>query len=231
MTPGEDQTQLKCYGLGDMRNLYKLSALMICFTLLGGCARDLVTAPHQDWSVPLVVYGRMLEKDALAQMPDYERNQEVCKRTDGAFRRVDYLNDLSDRITASGNELERMQKDAYSCERKRMADCITCDSYWVEQCGNSEVSPAWDSILAYRNNLVRRYRRVETQHMDAHNACVTFIIERDMDIDLLWRRFGNGSTAAARVERQRSIEVKQEQRAEGVESTVETGAGGGKLRL
>ena len=77
---------------------------MICFTLLGGCARDLVTAPHQDWSVPLVVYGRMLEKDALAQMPDYERNQEVCKRTDAAFRRVDYLNDLSDRITASGNE-------------------------------------------------------------------------------------------------------------------------------
>ena len=186
MTPIKDQRKLTCYGLGDMRNLYKLSAVITCLMLLGGCARDLVTAPHQDWSVPYIIYGRMLEKDALAQMPDYERNQEVCKRTDAAFRRVDYLNDLSDRITASGNELERMQKDAYSCERKKVADCITCDPYWMERCSNSEVSPVWDSTLAYRNNLVRKYRTLETEHVDAHKACIAFIIEQDMGIDALF---------------------------------------------
>lgn len=169
-----------------MRNLYKLSAVMIFVMLLGGCVRDLVTAPHQDWSVPLIVYGRMLEKDALARMPGYEQNQEVCKRTDAAFRRVDYLNDLSDRITASGNKLERMQKEAYACQRKKVADCITCEPYWTEQCGNSEVSPAWDSTLAYRNNLVRKHRRVEAEHMDAHKACVAFIIQQEMDIDELF---------------------------------------------
>ena len=40
--------------------------------------------------------------------------------------------------------------------------------------------------LGLSNSLVRKYRRVEADHMDAHKACVAFITQQEMDIDELF---------------------------------------------
>ena len=87
----------------NLKTLSKVFCIGFC-VLVTSCARDQVTHPHQDWSVPLVIYGRMLDEETLAGMPSYERNQEVCKRTDAAFRRVDLLNDIEDRIALGAEQ-------------------------------------------------------------------------------------------------------------------------------
>jgi len=162
-------------------------ALLISILFTGGCVRDLVTAPETDYSVPpLLIFGRMLEKDALDAMPHYERNQEVCKRTDAAFRRVDKLNDIADSITATGNELGQMKRSAYSCKRTQAADCINCKPYWMETCSAAATPPNWEQTASYRKLLVGRYRRIEDEHLKAHKACVSYIQTTAMNIDELF---------------------------------------------
>jgi len=162
-------------------------AILLGTLFTGGCARDLVNAPETDYSVPpLLIFGRMLEKDELDAMPDYERNQEVCKRTDAAFRRVDQLNDIADRITATGNDLGQMQRSAYSCKRAKVADCINCTPYWIETCGAVAKPPEWDRTASYRKLLVGKYRSIEQEHLKAHKACVSYIQREGMNIDELF---------------------------------------------
>ena len=168
--------------------LLTLSIPILFSTLFaGGCARDLVNAPETDYSIPpLLIFGRMMEKDDLDAVPDYERNQEVCKRTDAAFRRVDQLNDIADHIAASGKDLAQMQRSGYSCKRAQVANCINCRPYWVETCSATATPSDWDSIASYRKLLVGKYKRIEQEHLQAHKACVSYIQSEEMDIDELF---------------------------------------------
>lgn len=151
-----------------------------CCVLVGSCARDMVTHPHQDWSVPLVVYGRMLDEETLAGIPNYERNQEVCKRTDAALRRVDLLNDIDDRIATLGAELNDLHREAHECRTVKVADCISCTPYRVKKCSYNSEHYMWDSTKRNRDKLVSEYKAGNRVHLGAHQACVDYIVSEGL---------------------------------------------------
>ena len=154
-----------------------------CCVLLTSCARDIVTHPQRDWSVPLIVYGRMLDEKTLAGMPSYERNQEVCKRTDAAFRRVDLLNDIEDRIAVLGVKLNDLHRESHECRAVKVRDCINCTPYRIEQCSHNAEHFMWDSTKKNRVKLIAEYKAGNRIHLDAHKACVDYIVTEGLTQD------------------------------------------------
>lgn len=173
------------YESGFVMNVKTLSKVFWigCCVLMTSCARDPVTRPQQDWSIPLVVYGRMLDEETLAEMPSYERNQEVCKRTDAAFRRVDLLNDIEDRIAVLGAELNDLHRESHECRTVKVADCINCTPYRIEQCSYSAEHFMWDSTKKNRDKLIAEYKAGNRIHLDAHRACVDYIVTEGLTKD------------------------------------------------
>ena len=114
---------------------------------------------------------RLVDEEELLEMPAFERNQQVCKRSVLALQRAEILANISTQLSRIAGSKDRLVTNGRTCHVEYQADCINCSSRRVQDCYYDEsISEVWDQLEYRKADLMRQASRVreDGQALEIH---------------------------------------------------------------
>ena len=119
---------------------------------------------------------RLVDEEELLEMPAFERNQEVCKRTILALQRAEILANISAQVSRIASAKDKVVTNGRTCHVEYQADCINCGSRRVQDCYYDEsVSEVWDQLEYRKADLMRQASSVREDGQKQYAQCSAYL--------------------------------------------------------
>lgn len=121
---------------------------------------------------------RLVDEEELLEMPAFERNQQVCKRSVLALQRAEILANISTQLSRIAGSKDRLVTNGRTCHVEYQADCINCSSRRVQDCYYDEsISEVWDQLEYRKADLMRQASRVREDGQKHYAHCAAYLSE------------------------------------------------------
>ena len=119
---------------------------------------------------------RLVDEEELLEMPAFERNQEVCKRTILALQRAEILANISAQVSRIASAKDKVVTNGRICHVEYQAHCINCGSRRVQDCYYDEsVSEVWDQLEYRKADLMRQASSVREDGQKQYAQCSAYL--------------------------------------------------------
>ena len=156
-----------------MKSLF-LPTLAVLFVFLVSCSRYQVRELDYD--------DRLVDEEELLEMPAFERNQEVCKRSILALQRAEILAGISEQLSQLAAQKDRVVAHGQTCHVEYQADCINCSSRRVKDCYYDEsVSEVWSQLEYRKKDLMQQASRIREDGQKHYAQCSAYLSNATAD--------------------------------------------------
>lgn len=148
-----------------------VAALIVLFV---SCSRYQVVELDYD--------DRLVDEEELLEMPAFERNQEVCKRSILALQRAEIMANISVQLSQISTAKDRVVANGQTCHIEYRADCINCSSRRVQDCYYDEsVSEVWNQLEHRKNDLMQQASRIRDDGQKHYAQCTAYLSNASAD--------------------------------------------------
>ena len=151
-----------------------LPLVTVLFALLVSCSKYQVRELDYD--------DRLVDEEDLLEMPAFERNQEVCKRSILALQRAEILAGISAQLSQLAANKDRVVAHGKTCHVEYLADCINCSSRRVQDCYYDEsVSEVWNQLEYRKKDLMQQAERIRGDGQKHYAQCTAYLSNATAD--------------------------------------------------
>jgi hypothetical protein len=145
-----------------------LPLVTVLFALLVSCSKYQVRELDYD--------DRLVDEEDLLEMPAFERNQEVCKRSILALQRAEILAGISAQLSQIAAAKDNVVTNGKTCHVEYLSDCINCSSRRVNDCYYDEsVSDVWHQLEYRKKDLMLQASRIRDDGQKHYAQCSAYL--------------------------------------------------------